>query len=67
MDQVQKDHTFAFTKHLPVCDLTLCLEFLKQIQIHYDMNLEPETFIEKLQMLVSAHVSNEQKVYWLKL
>jgi hypothetical protein len=31
MDQVQKDHTFTFMKHLPVCNLDLGSEFLKQI------------------------------------
>jgi hypothetical protein len=31
MDQVQKDHTFAFTKHLLVCDPAIGLEFLKRI------------------------------------
>jgi hypothetical protein len=54
MDQVWKDHTSTFMKHLPICDLTLGLEFLKQIQVHYDMNLDLEMFIKKLQMLPSA-------------
>jgi hypothetical protein len=30
------------------------------------MNLK-KLFIEKLHMLTSAHVTNEQKVFWLKL
>jgi hypothetical protein len=54
-------------KHLPIYDLALGPEFLKQIQVHYDMNSEPKMFIEKLQMLASTQVSNEQKVSWLKL
>ncbi len=62
MDQVRKDHTFAFTKHLPICDHAFGPKFLKQIQVHYDMNLKPKMFIEKLHMLVFAHVTNEQKV-----
>jgi hypothetical protein len=31
MDQVQKDHTFTFMKHLPICDLALGPKLLKQI------------------------------------
>jgi hypothetical protein len=31
------------------------------------MNLEPKMLIEKLEMLASALVTNEQKVFWLKL
>ncbi len=54
MDQVRKDHTYAFTKHLPVCDPALGLEFLKQIQVHYNMNSKLEMFTKKLQMLVST-------------
>ncbi len=59
MDHIQKVHTSAFTKHLLVCDLAIGFEFLKQIQVNYDMDSEPKLFIEKLQMLVSAQVSNE--------
>jgi hypothetical protein len=29
MDQVWKEHTFAFTKHLLVCDLAFSPKFLK--------------------------------------
>jgi hypothetical protein len=29
MDQVQKDHTFAFMKHLPICNLAFDFHFLK--------------------------------------
>jgi hypothetical protein len=31
------------------------------------MDLKPEMFIEKLQMLACTQVSNEHKVSWLKL
>jgi hypothetical protein len=48
MDQVQKDHTFAFTKHFPICDPTFGPKFLKQICNHYDMNLKPRMLTEKL-------------------
>jgi hypothetical protein len=67
MDQVQEDHTSTFTKHLPICNHPFGFEFLKYIQVHYNMNLEPEMFIEKLQILVSTQVMNEEKVSWLKL
>lgn len=54
MDQIWKDHTFAFTKHLFVYNLVFGLEFLKQIQVHYDMNLDLKMFTEKLQTLAST-------------
>jgi hypothetical protein len=38
MELVQKEHYFAFCKHLLVCDLALGPNFLKEIQVHYDMN-----------------------------
>ncbi len=31
------------------------------------MNSEPKMFTKKLHMLTSTHVTNEQKVSWLKL
>jgi predicted RNase H-related nuclease YkuK (DUF458 family) len=62
MDQVQKDHTFAFLSHLLNCDHVLSLEFLKQIEIHYDINSEPKMLTKKLEMLASTLVTNEQKV-----
>jgi len=67
MDQVRKDHTSTFTKHMLVCNPTLGLEFLKQIHVHYNMNLDLEMFVEKLHMLAFAHVTKKQKVSWLKL
>ncbi len=47
MDQVPKDYTHAFTKHLPVCDPTFGPKFLKQIQVHYDMNSNSEMLTKK--------------------
>ncbi len=47
--QVKKDHYFAFCKHLPMCDLAFALDFLKEIQVHYDMNSKLEKLLEKLQ------------------
>jgi hypothetical protein len=38
MEQIMKENLTAFTKHLLVYDPSLGLEFLQQIQIHYDMN-----------------------------
>jgi hypothetical protein len=46
IEQVRKDHYFVFFKHLSMCDLELGLDFLKEIQVYYDMNLEPKMFIE---------------------
>jgi hypothetical protein len=34
--------------------------------MHYAMSSELKMLIEKLQMLVTSYVSNEQKVKWLK-
>jgi hypothetical protein len=48
MELVRKEHYSAFYKHLSICDPTLGLDFLKEIEVHYDMNLEPEMLIEKL-------------------
>jgi hypothetical protein len=45
MEQVRKDH---FCKHLLVCDPSLGAYFKREIQVHYDMNLELEMLIEKL-------------------
>lgn len=44
MEVVCKEHMIAFHKCLPMCDLTLGTDFLHQIQLHYDMNLELEMF-----------------------
>ncbi len=41
---------------------TLSIEFLQQLQVHYNMNPIFKMMTEKLQMLVSSQVSNEQKV-----
>jgi hypothetical protein len=62
MEQVRKDPLIAFTKHLFVCDLAFGLEFLNQIQIHYDMNYDRKMFTKKLQILALAVVSNKHKV-----
>ncbi len=48
INQVWRNHTSAFMKHLPVCNLALGPEFLKQIQVHFDMNSKLEMFTEKL-------------------
>ncbi len=61
----RKDNYNALLKHLPVCDLTLGDAFLEQVQTHYDMNSKPKLLIEKLQLLVTSYVSNEQRVKWL--
>ncbi len=66
MEQVRKDHYFAFHKHLLVCNLALCPNFLKEIQVHYDKNFEWEMLTEKLQMLTYTYVFPKQKLVWLK-
>ncbi len=66
MELVRKEHYFAFCKHLLICDPTLGLDFFKEIQVHYDMNLEPKMFMKKLQMLTYSCVTPQQKLSWLK-
>jgi hypothetical protein len=48
MDQVWKDHTFAFIKHLLVYNPAFGPKFLKHILVHYDMNLKPKMLTKKL-------------------
>ncbi len=62
MDSVQKEHMITFHKRLPICDPTIGPKFIQQVHVHYNMNLNPEMMTEKLQLLVSSQVSNEQKV-----
>jgi len=38
----------AQAKHLLLFDLALCPNFLKEIQIYYDMNSEPKMLMKKL-------------------
>ncbi len=66
MDSVQKEYMIAFHKRLHVCDPALAPKFFQQIHVHYNMNPNPKMMIEKLQLLVSSQMSNEQKVSWLK-
>jgi hypothetical protein len=66
MDAIYKEHMTAFHKRLPICDPSLGPNFLYEVQIHYNMNPEPEMFMKKLQMLVSACVSIDQKIYGSK-
>jgi hypothetical protein len=66
MDAVKKEHITPFNKHLPICDPTFRIEFLWQIQFHYDLNPKLEMLMEKVQMLVFSNVSSEQKVNLLK-
>jgi hypothetical protein len=60
MDMVHKGRMTIFHKKLPICVPSLGLEFLHEVQIHYDMNPELEMHTEKLQMLVSACVNTNQ-------
>ncbi len=54
MKSVQKEHMTTFHKRLPVCDLVLGAEFLQEVQVHYNMNLDPKMMIEKLQLFMSS-------------
>jgi hypothetical protein len=40
-------------------DLALGLSFLKEIQVHYDMNSKPKMLVEKLQMFAYSCVSSK--------
>lgn len=66
MDQVRKENYSDFLKCLPICDPIFGKEFLEQVQMHYDMCSESKMLTEKMQMLVTSYVSNEQKVKWFK-
>jgi len=39
IENVQKEHMTTFHKRLLICDPTLCIEFLQQVQVHYNMIL----------------------------
>jgi hypothetical protein len=41
---------------IPINDLALGLSFLKEIQVHYDMNSKLKMFMEKLQMFTYSRV-----------
>jgi hypothetical protein len=57
MEQVRKDHYSTFCKHLLVCDISMGSDFLKEIHVHYDMNLQLEMLTKKLQMFTYSYVS----------
>jgi hypothetical protein len=42
-----------------VCDPALGLEFHQQVQVHYNMNLDPKMMTEKSQLLMSLQVTNK--------
>ncbi len=66
MDVVQKEYMTTFHKQLPICDPSLGPKFMHKVYIHYDMNPELEMFTKKLQMLVSACVTIDYKLFWLE-
>jgi hypothetical protein len=57
MELVWKEHFFYFLYAIVICDLTLGLDFFKEIQVHYDMNSEPKMFTKKFQMLAYSCVA----------
>jgi hypothetical protein len=67
MEQVRKDHYLAFCKHLPICDPFLGVNFLREIQVHYDMNSKLKMLTKKFQMFAYSCVSAKQKFLWLKM
>jgi hypothetical protein len=48
MEVVRKDIWQSFISKLPMCDPTLGFKFLKQIQVHYNMNPKPKMLTKKL-------------------
>jgi hypothetical protein len=66
MEQVKKKHYLTFCKHLPVCDSSLGIESLQEIQAHYDNNLKLEMLTEKLQMLMYSSMNKEQNASCLR-
>jgi hypothetical protein len=62
MEQVKKDHYSTFCKHLPICDPSRGVDFLKEIHVHYDMDSKPEMLTEKFQMFTYSYISTEQKL-----
>jgi hypothetical protein len=62
MEHMKKDHYSTFCKHLSICDPSLGVDFVREIHVHYDMNLEPEMLTQKFQMLAYSCVLVEQKL-----
>jgi hypothetical protein len=48
MESVRKEYMTTFHKRLLLCDPTLGIEFLQQVQIHYNMNHVLEMMTKKL-------------------
>jgi hypothetical protein len=48
MESVRKEHMKTLHKRVFICDPTLGVEFLQQIQVHYNMNPNPKMMMEKL-------------------
>ncbi len=66
MDVVHEEHMITFHKQLHVCDPSLGLKFMHEVQIHYNMNPKLKMFIEKLQMLILACVCTNHKCFWFR-
>ncbi len=67
MNSVWKEHINVFHKRLHVYDLTLGAKFFQQVQVHYNMNINCEMMMEKLRLLVSSQVNNEQILFLAKI
>jgi hypothetical protein len=48
MESVRKEHMTMFHKRLLICDPTLGVEFLQQVHVHYNTNLDPKMMMETL-------------------
>jgi hypothetical protein len=66
MDVMKKECMTFFHKWLFVCDHVLNPEFLHQIKFQHDLNPKPNMFTKIFNFFTSSHVTNEQKVSWLK-
>lgn len=47
MEQVRKDNYYAFYKYLFIFDHMFGLDFLNEIQVHYNMNSKSKMFTNK--------------------
>jgi hypothetical protein len=44
-----------------MCDPGFSTNFLREIQVHYDMNFKPNLLIEKLQMLTTLTLGSQPR------
>jgi hypothetical protein len=66
MDVMKKECMIFFHKRLLVCDPIIDHEFFHQIKFQQNSNPKAKTFTKIFKLFTSSHVTNEQKVSWLK-